>query len=134
MTGTDMPPQKWGAIDRSALTSRMPIREYDPMPVAELPGVSIRDFLDAYEVDPLDETLTPIQTMLRNMQEKLLADEGRAIVELIRKTAGDERGIEVTRTSRFDGQAMQFSTTVTRSDDVPAGTIGYRYEYDTTGD
>lgn len=129
MTGTDMPRPIWGAIDRSAYTSRMPIRDYNPMTVAELPGVSIRDFLDTQEVDPLDETLTPIQAMLRKMQETLLADEGRAIVELVRKTPGDERGIEVTRSSYMVDEEMRFRTTVVRSDSVPAGTIGYRDEY-----
>lgn len=108
----------------------MPIRDYNPIAVAELPGVRIRDLLDTEAVDPFDEHLTPIQAMLRNMQEKLLVDEGRAITELISKTPGDERGIEVTRTSRMDGEAMRFRTTVARTDTVPAGTIGYRYEYD----
>lgn len=112
----------------------MPIREYNPITVAELPGISIRDLLDTEAVDPLDEHLTPIQVMLREMQEKLLADEGRAITALIRDTPDDERGIEVTRTSRMDGEVMRFRTTVTRTDTVLPGTIGYRYEYDTTGD
>lgn len=124
----------WGEIDRSAYTSRMPIRDYNPMTVAELPGVSIRDFLDAYQADPFDEGLTPIQTVLRDMTEKLLADEGRAILELIQRTPGDERGIEITRTTRMDGTTMQMRSTVARSEALPAGTIGYRYETDTTGD
>lgn len=134
MTGTDMPRQEWGAIDRSAYTSRMPIRDYNPTAVADLPGVSIRDFIETDASGPFDEGITPIQTVIRDMTEKLLADEGRAILELIQKTLGDGRGIEVTRSSRMDGETMRFRTTVTRSDDVPAGTIGYRYEYHTTGD
>lgn len=123
-----------GAIDRSALTSRMPIRDYNPMTVTELPGVSLSDFIETDAVDVLDSMLTPIQALIRQTQEKLLADEGRAILELIQKTPGDERGIEVTRTSHLDGDAMQFRTTVTRSETVPAGTIAYRYDYDNAGD
>ncbi|HEY3559646.1 MAG TPA: hypothetical protein VGL05_19390 [Kribbella sp.] len=112
----------------------MPIRDYNPMTVAEFPGVSIQDLIETDAVDVYDAMLSPIQALLQEQRRKLLADEGRAIVELIQKTPGDERGIEVTRTSRMDGDSWRMRSTVTRSEDVPAGTIGYRYDYGTTGD
>lgn len=61
---------------------------------------------------------------LRNVRDS----EDAAIMNLIERTPGDERGILVTRTTVMSEQEMRMNTSVVRSDDVPSGTIRYQDE------
>lgn len=137
MTGTDMPRWGWGEIDRSAYTSRMSVRLTTPLTVDKLPDANLAAVLDAAsEAGIPDGIAARLRSDMDRVIWKTIRAEQDAIASLWIKAAlaGDQRGIEVRRTTVDDGDTIRWRVTVALSDDVPAGEIRHRSEFDTTGD
>lgn len=133
MSGTDMPPLRWGAIDKSALTSRMPILRYNPLTVDRIPGPpTVLAPLYEIENEPYSEASTQMGETLRQLTRKLLAEQDEAVTALRQRAeeTGDQRGVRVEHRTENDGDSIRFRLTAKLSDEVPYGLVDHRWEFE----
>jgi len=137
MSDTDVPPPTWGAIDTSALTSKMPVVAYNPMHIDRVPGPvkSIVPIAELMDQKALDDAFAPMQGALARLTRKLIDDEEQAVMALRARAeeTGDQRGVEVVHRSHSDGDTIRFKMTATLSDEVPFGLIVRRWEFEPCG-
>lgn len=126
MSDTDVPPPGWGVIDRSALTSRMPIRpttvSFDDKTLRPLRGFrpDLADegqMLDPAILGEFQQTITQHAAQAREALDTLL---------LVALLSGDPRGVEYSSEMDFDGDHATYRTRYRLSDDVPAGEIRFK--------
>lgn len=124
MSDTDVPPLGWGVIDRSALTSRMPVRLAAPTTVADRPLAGFHaelmdqePSLDAVLLDEMQQIVTQHAAQAREALDTLL---------LTALLAGDPRGVEYETKMGFDGDHASYRTWYRLSDEVPSGEIRFK--------
>lgn len=125
MTDTDVPRPGWGVIDRSALTSRMPVRLTTPT-AAEMARP-----LPGFRLDLVDQDLS-LDSILGSAFQQMISREAAKVGDLIATlqaaTAdlGEPRGISVWHETFVEGDRIMCRARYGFSDDVPAGEVQYK--------
>lgn len=125
MSDTDMPGRKWGAIDYSALTSRMPVRITTAFTADDLPRP-----LPGFRAELMDQQfdsciVTEMQQVI-NQQAARVREEIGAL-QVVASALGDPRGIEIGHELVEAGDdTIRYRTRIRLSEAVPAGEVHYR--------
>jgi len=125
MSDTDVPRFGWGVIDRTTLTSRMPVRpttvSFDDKTLRPLrgfrPELDQAESLDSSVLGEFQQTISQHAAQAREALDTLL---------LVALLTGDPRGVEYESEMHFDPDRASYRTRYRLSEDVPAGEIRYK--------
>lgn len=129
MSDTDVPRFGWGVIDRSALTSRMPVRLTKPITVDDLPRPLPGFRVELADQEPSLDSI--IGSEFRQMIDQVAAKEHETIVTLLAAAAtlDEPCGIQVTREMPYlwhGDYQVSCRTRYSLAPDVPVGEVQFK--------